>query len=239
VHATPALELSGLEVVYQVRGIDRPVVRDVSLQIASGESYGLVGESGCGKTTIAFAAMRYLPRNGRVTAGSVRLDGEDVTAMDRAQLRRLRTSKAAMVYQNPGAALNPTIRVGDQVAERYIISGEKKATAAERTEAMLAKVQISDPARVMRRYPHQLSGGMQQRVVIAMALATDPRLLILDEPTTGLDATVEAEVLELVTILRAEYGTSTLFISHNLGVIRRMCDRVGVLYAGGADRRRL
>jgi peptide/nickel transport system ATP-binding protein len=137
-----------------------------------------------------------------------------------------------MVYQNPGGALNPTIRVGDQVAETFTIAGVRDSEAGERAEEMLRKVQISDPGRVMRRYPHQLSGGMQQRVVIAMALAKDPTLLILDEPTTGLDATVEAEVLDLVAALRREFGTSVLFISHNLDVIARMCDRVGVLYAG-------
>ena len=137
-----------------------------------------------------------------------------------------------MVYQNPGGALNPTIRVGDQVAETFTIAGVAKGEAHERAQDMLRKVQISDPARVMRRYPHQLSGGMQQRVVIAMALAKDPTLLILDEPTTGLDATVEAEVLDLVSALRAEFGTTVLFISHNLEVITKMCDRVGVLYAG-------
>ena len=147
-------------------------------------------------------------------------------------VRRLRARALSMVYQNPGAALNPSIRVGEQIAEMFAILGAGKDEALDRTRAMLAKVQISDPARVMRRYPHQLSGGMQQRAVIAMALAKDPTLLILDEPTTGLDATVEAEVLDLIASLRKEFGTSVLFISHNLGVIRKMCERVGVLYAG-------
>src|SRR5918999_1671169 len=145
---------------------------------------------------------------------------------------RLRASEVSMVYQNPGAALNPSIRVGDQVAEVFTIAGQGKDEARERARDILAKVQIADPARVMRRYPHQLSGGMQQRIVIAMALASDPTLLILDEPTTGLDATVEAEVLDIVAGLRKEFGTSVLFISHNLGVIRRICERIGVLYAG-------
>jgi peptide/nickel transport system ATP-binding protein len=227
-----ALELEDLEVEYRVRGNWRRVLRGVSLHIAEGESYGLVGESGCGKSTAAFAALRYLPRNGRVSKGSVRVAGEDLLAMSDDDVRRLRVSRVSMVYQNPTSALNPTIRIGDQVAEVFTLQGVSDDEAADRAREMLEKVQISDPTGVMRRYPHQLSGGMNQRVVIAMALAKDPTLLILDEPTTGLDATVEAEVLDLVAALRAEFGSSVLFISHNLDVILRMCDRVGVLYAG-------
>ena len=232
VAAPPALELSDVEVAYRVRGIWRPVLRGVSFSIADGEAYGLVGESGCGKSTAAFAIVRYLPRNGRVSSGAIRVAGEDLLAMGDEDVRSMRTKRVSMVYQNPGGALNPTLRIGDQVAETYTIAGVSDDEAMERAQDMLRKVQISDPGRVMRRYPHQLSGGMQQRVVIAMALAKDPTLLILDEPTTGLDATVEAEVLDLVSALRAEFGTTVLFISHNLDVITRMCDRVGVLYAG-------
>jgi peptide/nickel transport system ATP-binding protein len=232
VAAPHALELTDLEVAYRVRGIWRPVLRGVTFAIAEGESYGLVGESGCGKSTAAFAIVRYLPRNGRVSSGSIKVAGEDLLAMSEDGVRTMRTTRVSMVYQNPGGALNPTIRVGDQVAETFTIAGVAKGEAHDRAQDMLRKVQISDPARVMRRYPHQLSGGMQQRVVIAMALAKDPTLLILDEPTTGLDATVEAEVLDLVSALRTEFGTTVLFISHNLEVITKMCDRVGVLYAG-------
>jgi peptide/nickel transport system ATP-binding protein len=228
----PAVELTDLEVVYRVRGIDRPVLRGLSFSIAQGESYGLVGESGCGKTTAALALVRYLPRNGRVVSGSISVNGEDLLRMSQAEVRRLRAGTVSMVYQNPGAALNPSIRVGHQIAEVFQIKGLSKSDSLDRAREILAKVQISDPGRVLRRYPHQLSGGMQQRVVIAMALAADPTLLILDEPTTGLDATVEAEVLDLVSSLRRELGTSVLFISHNLGVIANMCERIGVLYAG-------
>ncbi|MGH3043187.1 MAG: ABC transporter ATP-binding protein [Gaiellaceae bacterium] len=228
----PAIQLEDLEVVYRVRGVDRPVLRGLSITVGQGESYGLVGESGCGKTTAAFTIMRYLPRNGRVVSGSIRAEGKDLLAMSEAEVRRLRASTISMVYQNPGAALNPAIRIGDQIAEVFRLKGHDKAESLDRAQEMLRKVQISDPAGGMRRYPHQLSGGGQQRVVIAMALASDPTLLILDEPTTGLDATVEAEVLDLVAALREEFGTSVLFISHNLGVIRKMCERVGVLYAG-------
>jgi peptide/nickel transport system ATP-binding protein len=230
VAAPPALELTDLEVAYRVRGVWRPVLRGVSFTIAHGESYGLVGESGCGKSTAAYAVLRYLPRNGRISSGSVKVAGEDLAGLSDAQVRKMRASNVSMVYQNPGGALNPTIRIGDQVAEVFDIAGVE--SGQERAREMLRKVQISDPDSVMRRYAHQLSGGMQQRVVIAMALAKDPELLILDEPTTGLDATVEAEVLDLVSVLREEFHTSVLFISHNLDVINKMCERVGVLYAG-------
>jgi peptide/nickel transport system ATP-binding protein len=231
-NAAPALEIDDLRLAFEVRGIRREAIRGVSLTIGQGESYGLVGESGCGKSTVAFAVMRYLARNARIVSGSIRLGGRDLLAMRDADLRRLRQTSLSMVYQNPGSALNPSIRVGEQVTETFQLLGVPKADADRRAREMLAKVQISDPDRVMQRYPHQLSGGMQQRAVIAMALAKDPTLLIMDEPTTGLDATVEAEVLDLVSNLRREFRTSVLFISHNLGVVSRVCDRVGVLYAG-------
>jgi peptide/nickel transport system ATP-binding protein len=227
-----AMELQDLEIAYRVRGVDRRVLRGVSFAIGRGESYGLVGESGCGKTTAAFAIMRYLPRNAKILNGSIRLNGEDMLGMGGGKVRRLHATTLSMVYQNPASALNPSIRVGPQLAEVFQLMGISREEALRRSEAMLHKVQISDPQRVMRRYPHQLSGGMQQRVVIAMALAKNPTLLILDEPTTGLDATVEAEVLDLIAALREEFGTSVLFISHNLAVIAKMCERVGVLYAG-------
>ena len=230
--AAPALDVRDLEVQYRIRGIWRSVLRGVTLSVAEGESYGLVGESGCGKSTAAYAVLRYLPRNGRINGGSVNVAGQDVADMSEGDVQRMRAERVSMVYQNPGSALNPTLRIGAQVAEVYTLAGTDPKLAEERAEGMLSKVQIADPGSVMRRYPHQLSGGMQQRVVIAMALAKDPSLLILDEPTTGLDATVEAEVLDLVATLRQEFGTSVLYISHNLDVIARMCDRVGVLYAG-------
>jgi peptide/nickel transport system ATP-binding protein len=226
------LELRDLQVAYRVRGIDRQVLRGVSFSIAPGEAYGLVGESGCGKSTAAFAAMRYLPRNGTISGGSIHFEGKDITSIGDSEIRDLRTNAISMVYQNPIGALNPTIKIGDQVAEVFQLLGKSKSESLQLTEEALKKVQIADPTRVMGRFPHQLSGGMAQRVVIAMALASNPRLLVMDEPTTGLDATVEAEVLDLVRTLRKETGTSVLFISHNLGVIRTMCDRIGVLYAG-------
>jgi peptide/nickel transport system ATP-binding protein len=229
---TPALEFRDLVVDYRSRGVRQVVLRGISLAVAPGEAYGLVGESGCGKSTAALAAMRALPGKGAVRSGQIRIGGEDVMSLGPAALRDLRRTKVSMVYQDPGRALNPTLTVARQVAEVYQTSGAGAADALARAEAMLARVRIPAPGRVMNSYPYQLSGGMQQRVVIAMALAKDPALLVLDEPTTALDATVEADVLDLVAALREDFATAILFISHNLAVIGRMCDRVGVLYGG-------
>jgi peptide/nickel transport system ATP-binding protein len=227
-----ALTIVGLTVAYRVRGRDREVLQDVSFRVRRGEAYGLVGESGCGKSTVAMAVLRYLARNGRVKAGRISIDGEDVEALDTVALRAMRANAISMVYQDPSRALNPSLTIARQVAEAFEVTGATYGEAMRRTLEMLRRVRIAAPERVMDSYPHELSGGMQQRVVIAMALASNPALLILDEPTTGLDATVEAEVLDLIAQLRKEYGTAVLFISHNLAVIGKMCERVGVLYAG-------
>ena len=231
--AADALRFEEVSVTYRTGRRVRQVLTGVSLAIRRGESYGLVGESGCGKSTAAFAAIRYLARNGRVSAGRIRVDGRDLMALSQSELRRLRTQSVSMVYQDPGKALNPSLRIDRQMMEVFeVAEGLSGDAALARSKEMLARVQIASPDRVLRNYPHELSGGMQQRVIIAMALSTNPALLILDEPTTGLDATVEAEVLDLVMRLRAEFNNSILFISHSLPVIARMCDRVGVLYAG-------
>ena len=229
---TAALKLDDLQVAYDVRGVLRPVLRGVSFEIQPGEAYGLVGESGRGKSTAAYAAVRYLAQNGHVTGGQTLIRGEDVMRMGDGELREMRSRYLSMVYQDPGQSLNPTLKVGRQVAEAFTVLGYGKTEARERAVEALRRVRIADAERVLERYPYQLSGGMQQRVVIAMALACDPQLLILDEPTTGLDATVEAEVLDLVSTLRDETGAAVLLIAHNLGVVRRICDRVGVMYAG-------
>ncbi|MGI9614147.1 MAG: ABC transporter ATP-binding protein, partial [Acidimicrobiales bacterium] len=228
----PALEVNELEMSYVVRGTPREVLRGVTFQIQPGEAYGLVGESGCGKSTTAYAALRYLPSNGLITNGNIRSVGVDVTEMSASELRAFRAGHASMVYQDPTAALNPSTRIGRQVAECFQLIGQSKSQADASAHDALTQVRIADPRSVMDRYPHQLSGGMLQRVVIAMALASSPELLVLDEPTTGLDATVEAEVLDLIRALRSETGAAVLLIAHNLGVIRTMCDRVGVMYAG-------
>ncbi|MDR5833074.1 ABC transporter ATP-binding protein [Caballeronia sp. LZ034LL] len=227
-----ALTVVGLTVAYRSRGRERDVLQDVTLRVKRGEAYGLVGESGCGKSTAALAVLRYLPRNGRVKAGKITIAGNDVAGLSPDALRGMRANAVSMVYQDPGRALNPSLTIARQVSEAFEVTGASADEALARTADMLRRVRIASPERVMESYPHQLSGGMQQRVVIAMALACNPELLILDEPTTGLDATVEAEVLDLIAQLRAELGTAVLFISHNLAVIGRMCERVGVLYAG-------
>lgn len=230
--AEAALAVQDLHLSYVVRGQPREVLRGTTFQIRPGEAFGLVGESGCGKSTTAFAALRYLPGNGVITDGHILADGQDVTEMSAAELRSFRSHHASMVYQDPVQAMNPSLRVGRQVSESFRILGEPKKKSYESAENALRRVRIADPESVMDRYPHQLSGGMLQRVVIAMALAGDPQLLVLDEPTTSLDATVEAEVLDLVRDLREETDAAILLIAHNLGVIRTMCDRVGVMYAG-------
>ena len=229
---TAALSVENLEVAYTVRGVDRAVLRGVSFEVAPGEAYGLVGESGCGKSTTAYAALRYLPRNGKIVSGRVLVNGDDVTGMSNAELQHFRAREASMVYQDPAQAMNPSLKIGRQLIESYTLLGRSKADAEKEALEALRRVRIADPTRVMDRYPFQLSGGMQQRVVIAMALACDPKLLVLDEPTTGLDATVEAEVLDLVRVLRQETNAAVLMIAHNLGIIRALCDRVGVMYAG-------
>jgi peptide/nickel transport system ATP-binding protein len=231
--SAPVLAIDDLHVTFVRHDRDLPVVKGVSLEIGPGETYGLVGESGCGKTTMALALMRYLPGNGRVEHGSITFDGDDMLTMSGERLREVRGTKLGMVYQDPTTALNPSIRVGNQIAEVFRSHfGLSKAEAHERARLSLEKVAMPDPGVVLQRYPFQLSGGQQQRVVIAMALAGDPRLLVLDEPTTGLDATVEAEVLDLISELRERIDAAILLISHNLGLVARMCQRVGVMYAG-------
>jgi len=228
----PLLCVEGLTITY--RGEKRQVaVRNVSFALNAREAYGLVGESGCGKSTIALAMMRYLPANGRVAEGRITFDGHDLLGMSTAELQRLRGNRIGMVYQDPGAALNPSMTVGDQVAEVFAAhKGLNRAQARAAAVEMFERVRMPGAGDVARRYPHQLSGGMQQRAIIAMALATNPSLLILDEPTTGLDATVEAAVLDLIAAIRGEFNAAILLISHNLAVVARLCDRVGVLYAG-------
>ncbi len=228
----PIIQLENLAVTFQTpRGAFR-AVRSASLEIARGEVVGLVGESGCGKSTVAFAMMDYLPGTANVE-GAVRFEGMDISRFTDAELRELRGNRIAMVYQDPITSLNPSMRVGPQIEEVLKHHLDMDAEAAQRRAVELFEsVGLADPGRIGRRYPHQLSGGMQQRVVIAMALACDPHLLIMDEPTTGLDVTTEATILDLIVELKDRVNAGILFVSHNLGVIARVADRVAVMYAG-------
>lgn len=227
------LEINNLAITYKVRAGDVPAVPDFSLTIHRGESVGLVGESGCGKTTVAMGVMRYLGRNGSVVGGKIILKGRDMATFSAAELQRIRGSEVAMVYQEPMSALNPCMVVGRQLMEILTTHGKiSKKEAFSKAVSMLKDVNMPDAETLMSRYPHQLSGGQQQRVLIAMAFISNPSLLLLDEPTTALDVTVEANVIDLIAELRETYNTSLLYISHNLGVVSKVCDRVCVMYAG-------
>ena len=228
----PLLEVEDLAVTFHTpRGTFR-AIRNASLTVHRGELVGLVGESGCGKSTLAFAVMGYLPDTAEV-GGSLRFEGSDISEMSDVELRALRGNRIAMVYQDPATSLTPTMRVGTQIQEvlREHL-GMDAEQARERTVELFESVRLADPAAVGMRFPHELSGGQQQRVVIAMALACDPDLLIMDEPTTGLDVTTEATILDLVADLKKRVNAGILYVSHNLGVIARVADRVSVMYAG-------
>ncbi len=227
------LDVNNLSIGYQTRKALITAVREVSFQIRRGETLGIVGESGCGKSTVSFGIVDFLGPTGRITGGSVRFEGQELVGRSRKELNRLRGDRIAMVYQDPMAALNPTVRIGDQLTEVLTCHRDIRHEAAqEQCIAMLKRVHMPDAANVMNRYTHQLSGGQQQRVVIAMAMLNHPSLLIMDEPTTALDVTVEAAVLDLVEELKQEFNTGILFISHNLGVVARVSDRLCVMYAG-------
>jgi peptide/nickel transport system ATP-binding protein len=227
------LELKNVGISYMVRAGELKVVPDVSLTLHEGEALGLVGESGCGKSTVAYAIMRYLGGAGKLAKGQILFEGRDMGKMSEAELRSIRGSRMAMVYQDPMSSLNPVIPIGRQLMEVPMVhSGAGEAEAKARAISMLQEVKLPDPETLFDRYPHQLSGGQQQRVVIAMALMSEPSLLVMDEPTTGLDVTVEAAVLDLVATLRHKHNTAIVFISHNLGTVVRICDRIGVMYAG-------
>jgi peptide/nickel transport system ATP-binding protein len=229
----PVLKIENLSVAYKVRGGEVEAVQDVSFEIYRGETFGVVGESGCGKSTVAWALVNFLGANGYVKRGSIRFQGQDLVGKTGEELRRLRGDQIAMVYQDPMQALNPTMRLGDQMKEVLTVHrGLSNVEAEKRCVEMLEEVFMPDAANVMRRYPHQISGGQQQRVVIAMALLNNPALLIMDEPTTALDVTVEATVLDLIAGLRRHFDTAIMYITHNLGVIARVSNRVGVMYAG-------
>ena len=231
----PILEIENLSISFFTRLREIPAVMDFSCTVMPGEAMGLVGESGCGKSTVALAVMCDLGKNGRIVAGSIKFKGRDLTHMGEEDLRKIRGSEIAMIYQEPMASLNPALKIGAQLAEVPMIhEGMAKNAAWTLARQIVADVRLPDPDRILQAYPHQLSGGQQQRIVIAMALMSKPALLILDEPTTALDVTVEAGIVDLVKELGVKYGTSMLFISHNLGLVLDVCDRLCVMYSGEA-----
>jgi peptide/nickel transport system ATP-binding protein len=229
----PVLEVENLSISYETRKGDVEAVRDVSFEVKEGETIGLVGESGCGKSTIAFGIVNFLGPNGKIVDGSVRFQGNELVGRSQEELKKLRGDRIAMVFQDPMQALNPSVRLGEQLAEVLTCHSDiSKDEAWERSIGMLKRVNMPDPENVMIRYTHQISGGQQQRVVIAMAMINNPALLIMDEPTTALDVTVEAAVLDLIEELKDDFRAANIFITHNLGVVARVSDQLCVMYAG-------
>ena len=210
-----------------------PLLRRVSLQVAAGDVHGLVGESGAGKSMIGKAVLGILPPSVEVTGGEIWLDGVDLLSLPLAERRRRIGATAALIPQDPLTALNPSHRIGPQITDRLVdILGWSRADANRRALELLAEVQIPDPARVLRSYPHELSGGMRQRILIASAFAAEPKLIVADEPTTALDVTVQKQILKLIAGMQARHGTALLFVTHDLGVVSKVCQRLSVLYAG-------
>ena len=232
---TPILEVEDLNISFYTRKGEIPAVMDFSMTVMPGETMGLVGESGCGKSTVSLGIMRYLGHNGAIKSGSIKFMGRDMATFSDKELMELRGSKISMVYQEPMASLNPAMKIGRQLTEVLTWhEGISEDEAGKRAAQMLDAVKLPDPDRIMGAYPHQLSGGQQQRVVISMALLSKPQLLLLDEPTTALDVTVEAGIVALIKDLAREFGTSMIFVSHNLGLILETCDRITVMYSGEA-----
>lgn len=210
-----------------------PLLRRVCLQVAAGNVHGLVGESGAGKSMIGKAVLGILPPSVEVTGGEIWLDGVDLLSLPLAERRRRIGATAALIPQDPLTALNPSHRIGPQITDRLVdILGWSRVDANRRALELLAEVQIPDPARVLRSYPHELSGGMRQRILIASAFAAEPKLIVADEPTTALDVTVQKQILKLIAGMQARHGTALLFVTHDLGVVSKVCQRLSVLYAG-------
>jgi peptide/nickel transport system ATP-binding protein len=230
----PLLSVRGLSVRFDGAPRNINVVDEVSFSVGEGKTLCLVGESGCGKSVTSLALMGLLPTPpARIVAGSALFDGRDLLTMPERERADLRGDRMAMIFQEPMTSLNPAFTIGDQIAEGIVRHRKvSKAEAMERALEMLRKVRIPAPEKRLRAYPHEMSGGMRQRVMIAMALANDPQLLIADEPTTALDVTIQAQILDLMRNLRDETGTAIILITHDLGVVAEMCDRVAVMYAG-------
>ncbi len=230
---TTVLEVDNLQISYETRKGDVEAIQGVSFKVGEGETVGLVGESGCGKSTIAFGIVNFLGSNGKIVGGSIRFQGNELVGRSQEELKKLRGDRIAMVFQDPMQALNPSLRLGEQLAEVLTCHRDvSQAEAWERSVQMLKRVNMPDVENVMTRYPHQISGGQQQRIVIAMAMLNNPALLIMDEPTTALDVTVEAAVLDLLEELKQDFNAANIFITHNLGVVARVSDYLCVMYAG-------
>ena len=229
----PILQVTDLRTEIRRPGVTVRAVDGVTLDVAAGECVGLVGESGCGKTMTARSIMRLLPRGGAITAGSVMLGGTELTQLSERDMQSVRGQDIGMVFQDPASCLDPTMTVGRQISESVVVhAGAGRDTAAARAVEALDMVAMPDPARVATLYPHQLSGGMRQRAMIAAALACQPRLLIADEPTTALDVTIQRDILELIDDLRRRLGMAVILVTHDLGVIAGRTERVAVMYAG-------
>ena len=229
---SPILDISGLSVAYRTRRGQLKALRNVSLAVGKGEIVGIIGESGCGKSTLINAIIGLLPANAEKPSGHVRFAGKEIVGMPEAGLQRLRGERITTIFQDPMTALNPVLTIGTQMtAIQYRRSGSAREKR-QRAIAFLEKVRMPDPERRLDHYPHQFSGGMRQRICIAMALLTEPDLLIADEPTTALDATLEVQVIRLLRELQRDIGCSILFISHHLGAVAELCERVAIMYAG-------
>ena len=226
------LSIRDLRVGLRRRGESSQIVRGVSLDVAPGEKLGIVGESGSGKTLTILSVLQLLPAPLEILGGSVSFEGEDLRSVPPRRLREIRGGEVAMVYQDPMSSLNPLLRVGTQIVETLRAHGAEREEAEARTREVLGHVGLSDPERVANAFPHELSGGMLQRVMIAIALSTSPRMLVADEPTTALDVTIQQQILELVESLQAETGMAVVWVTHDLGVVARLVDRVAVMYAG-------
>jgi len=230
---SPLLSVDRLTTVFDLPGGPVPAVDDVSFTLAAGETLGLVGESGSGKSVTALSILRLVQPPGRIAGGAIRFNGRDLLTLTESEMREIRGAGISLIFQEPMTALNPVFTIGDQIAETLLVHGRgRRSTTRRRAVELLESVKMPDAARRVHDYPHQLSGGQRQRVLIAMALACEPALVIADEPTTALDVTVQAQILDLLRDMRSRLGLSMLLITHDLGVVAEMADRVAVMYAG-------
>jgi oligopeptide/dipeptide ABC transporter ATP-binding protein len=243
--ATPLLDVKNLSINFNLRRGTLAAVRDLSFSLSASETFGIVGETGCGKSVTSLSILRLIPSPpGEIVSGEILFDGQDLLKKSEREMEKIRGRQISMIFQEPMTSLNPSLTVGAQIDECYQVHmGHSKKAARDFTEHVLQLVRLPSPHALADRYPHELSGGMRQRVMIAMGLACEPKLLIADEPTTALDVTIQAQILELLKELQEKFKMALIFISHNLGVVARLCDRIGVMYAGSmvevADKKEL